>query len=731
MSLYVFHTRLFGHALLALLCLATVPAGATEPLLRIAAARAVADTGVIEYLVDEFRALHPEVSVQVERVGALTALENGRSGAADLVVTHYPPAEMRFMQLGYGVRRIGFMYSQYAVFGPQDDPLELGTASEFGQVLQRLRDAEANMLVPSPRSGTYRKLEELWASAGIDPDWIGYENTGSSATATLLQAADSGAYCFADLGLYLVNREQLGENIHPLYSGDISFRNEISAIPVNAAVVPGVHQQLAERFLDFLVSADGQQAINSFNEHRFGTTLYVPSALEDPNLIASVMQERLDAAHRQRLVVVAIGLVILLLVMVSLALVLRNHRLERRNWYNSCELERLDRDRLVAQQADQAKSRFLAAMSHEIRTPLNAVLGLAEIGKRDSTERRSRTLFAQITESGRHLLGVIDDILDFSKIEAGRFTIESQPFQPLIMIQTVTGLMGRRAEARGLAMKITVDPWLPAWVEGDAQRLQQILLNLLSNAIKFTEAGEVSLSVTREGCLTCFRVSDTGIGMDESMRARLFTPFEQADGSITRKCGGTGLGLAISRSLASLMHGSITVESRPGAGSVFTLALPLPQTRSPAAAEEICVVEPVRRLEGLRVLAAEDVEINRLILEDMLAHAGASVVFAENGSQALECLDEHGVSAFDVVLMDVQMPEMDGYEATRRIAALAPELPVIGLTAHALEEERETGLAAGMVDHVTKPINPVVLVAAIQRHVAPPPDIRQASAFAG
>lgn len=731
MSLYVFHTRLFGHALLALLCLAAVPAGATESRLRIAAARAVADTGVIEYLVDTFRTLHPEVSVQVERVGALTALENGRSGAADLVVTHYPPAEMRFMQLGYGVRRIGFMYSQYAVFGPQDDPLELGTASEFGQVLQRLRDAEADMLVPSPRSGTYRKLEELWASAGIDPDWIGYENTGSSATATLLQAADSGAYCFADLGLYLVNREQLGENIHPLYSGDISFRNEISAIPVNAAVVPGVHQQLAERFLDFLVSADGQQAINSFNEHRFGTTLYVPSALEDPNLIASVMQERLDAAHRQRLVVVAIGLVILLLVMLSLALVLRNHRLERRNWYNSRELERLDRDRLVAQQADQAKSRFLAAMSHEIRTPLNAVLGLAEIGKRDSTERRSRTLFAQITESGRHLLGVIDDILDFSKIEAGRFTIESQPFQPLIMIQTVTGLMGRRAEARGLAMKITVDPWLPAWVEGDAQRLQQILLNLLSNAIKFTEAGKVSLSVTREGCLTYFRVADTGIGMDESMRARLFTPFEQADGSITRKCGGTGLGLAISRSLASLMHGSITVESRPGAGSVFTLALPLPQTRSPAAAEEICVVEPERWLEGLRVLAAEDVEINRLILEDMLVHAGASVVFAENGSQALECLHEHGVSAFDVVLMDVQMPEMDGYEATRRIAALAPELPVIGLTAHALEEERETGLAAGMVDHVTKPINPAVLVAAIQRHVAPPPDIRQASASAG
>lgn len=279
-------------------------------------------------------------------------------------------------------------------------------------------------------------------------------------------------------------------------------------------------------------------------------------------------------------------------------------------------------------------------------------------------------------------------------------------------------------------MKVTVDPLLPAWVEGDALRVQQILLNLLANAVKFTDAGEVSLSVAREGKLTLFRVSDTGIGMAESVIARLFRPFEQADSSTTRKCGGTGLGLAISKSLATMMNGSIEVESRPGAGSVFTLALPLPEARAPAIREETPAVVPGHPLEGLRILAAEDVEINRLVLEDILVHAGASVVFAGNGCQVLERLDEYGAAAFDAVLMDVQMPEMDGYEATRRLAVQAPGLPVIGLTAHALEEERDNALAAGMVEHVTKPINPAVLAAAIRRHVERPPAPRRVTVSA-
>jgi CheY-like chemotaxis protein len=224
--------------------------------------------------------------------------------------------------------------------------------------------------------------------------------------------------------------------------------------------------------------------------------------------------------------------------------------------------------------------------------------------------------------------------------------------------------------------------------------------------------------VAREGDDIFFKVIDTGIGMSQEQIARLFNPFEQADSSTTRKYGGTGLGLAISRSLAKMMGGEIAVESAPGAGSAFTLRLPLPAVApgNEAYTDKTAATGP--RLTQLRVLAAEDVEVNQIILEDMLVHEGAHVVFADNGQQALERLGEAGVTAFDVVLMDVQMPVMDGHEATRRIRKMAPELPVIGLTAHALAEERRKCLAVGMVDQVTKPIDIDTLVNIIRKHVS-------------
>jgi CheY-like chemotaxis protein len=256
---------------------------------------------------------------------------------------------------------------------------------------------------------------------------------------------------------------------------------------------------------------------------------------------------------------------------------------------------------------------------------------------------------------------------------------------------------------------------LPDWVAGDRLRLEQVLLNLLGNAVKFTAHGEVSLNVRREGEDTLFRVADSGIGMTPEQVSRLFSAFEQADSSTTRQFGGSGLGLAISRNLAHLMGGDIGVTSEMGNGSVFTLQLPLP-TATPQKKAEIAVASGPR-LAGLRVLAAEDVELNRLVLEDFLEHEGAVVVFAENGEQVLARLNEHGVAAFDVVLMDVQMPVMDGHEATRRLRAIAPNLPVIGLTAHALAEERDKCLASGMVEHVGKPIEPDELIGAILRQV--------------
>lgn len=371
-----------------------------------------------------------------------------------------------------------------------------------------------------------------------------------------------------------------------------------------------------------------------------------------------------------------------------------------------------------AETAARTKSDFLANMSHEIRTPLNAVLGLAQIGLRDSAGRKSGKTFQRISDAGEHLLALINDILDISRLDAGRLKIENHPFALASTLDNVISLVAARAESKGLHLIARTAPDLPAWVAGDALRLSQILANLLSNAIKFTASGEVCLFVAREDEEIYFRVVDSGIGMNEEQMARLFTPFEQADTSTTRKYGGSGLGLAISRNLANLMGGDIQVESSLGAGSSFTLQLHLPAVSAPENPAGI-PSSKAPRLTGYSILAADDVEINRLILEDLLTHEGAHVVFAEDGQQAIERLEEAGVGAFDVVLMDIQMPVMDGFAATQCIREMAPTLPVIGLTAHALAEERKKCLAAGMLEHVTKPIDINLLVNAILRHAQP------------
>jgi PAS domain S-box-containing protein len=379
-----------------------------------------------------------------------------------------------------------------------------------------------------------------------------------------------------------------------------------------------------------------------------------------------------------------------------------------------------------AQDATLAKGRFLANMSHEIRTPLNAILGLAKIGKRPGAAESTIKLLDRIGEAGEHLLGLVNDILDTSKIEAGKLSVECKPFQLRSKVDGVVRFFTGRAETKRLDLRIDIASSVPEWVEGDAMRLAQILANLLANALKFTPSGSVVLAIRNAGSEIEFEVSDTGIGMSEEQIARLFQRFEQADSSTTRNYGGTGLGLSICRDLAALMGGSIEVISRLGAGSHFTLRLPMARARAPSAAEDAegpAIKASGGRLEGVSVLAADDVEMNRLVLEDLLISEGARVVFAGNGQIALDLLREAGADRFNVVLMDVQMPLMDGLEATRRMVAIAPQLPIIGLTAHTLEEEHAKCIDAGMRDVVTKPVDTTALVQAIRRQIAalPPP----------
>jgi PAS domain S-box-containing protein len=392
---------------------------------------------------------------------------------------------------------------------------------------------------------------------------------------------------------------------------------------------------------------------------------------------------------------------------------------------HSLEADR-ERARMNALALANAKSEFLANMSHEIRTPLNGLLGLAQIGLRDADDARTVDTFAAILSSGRLLLGIVNDVLDFSKIEVGKLRVEQRPVSPRALAEEAVALLRDRASEKHIALELAFDPALPDRCLGDALRTQQVLVNLLSNAVKFTETGGVvvwvGMAAGAAGATDAqmvYRVTDSGIGIETSHLKHLFDAFQQADTSTTRRFGGTGLGLAISRRLAELMGGDVQVRSEPGEGSVFELRLPF--VAAPAGTPEL-TPEPVwgdtpRRLAGVRVLVAEDNEVNQIVLERALEIEGAETTVVGDGRQAVNRVLADGREAYDVVLMDIQMPEMDGYEATRRILEFAPDLPVIGQTAHAMLDERRECLAGGMVDHIAKPIDFRLLVDMIVRHI--------------
>ena len=477
-----------------------------------------------------------------------------------------------------------------------------------------------------------------------------------------------------------------------------------------------------------------------------------------------------------------------------------------------------------AERLASLRREFLANMSHEIRTPLNAVLGLAQIGERENAGRKSQMVFNRILDAGQGLMGIIDDILDFSKIDSGKMTVESIPMEIGHVIDASVQLVAIRAHAKGIRLSVEESPDLPARCLGDPKRLQQVLLNLLTNAIKFTpEGGAITVTATIESRALVFRVIDTGIGISADHLERLFQPFEQADGSTTRRYGGTGLGLTISRNLVTMMGGTISVISREAEGSTFVVRLPAEEaeaappppagmvavagltehetetTRSilkscqivppggpvpegvalllmdqsqlddPAIRETIdqrvplglrvvvvvppnsiglpqafwgkvavierpfrvrhviaawlgaldssTMIKPLERLQGITILAAEDNEINRLVLEDTLTGEGAKVLCFANGRLAVDHLKLADISAIDAVVTDIQMPDMDGYDVARAIGQIKPGLPVIGLTAHAMAEEQQRCLDAGMVEHLVKPVDRDRLVSVILRHV--------------
>ncbi len=397
----------------------------------------------------------------------------------------------------------------------------------------------------------------------------------------------------------------------------------------------------------------------------------------------------------------------------------------------------LKQAREAAEQATRVKSEFLSNMSHEIRTPLNAMLGLAQLLEGEALSAEQRHLVQGLRTAGRSLLGLVNDILDLSKLESGRLRLEVRTYAPAAVLAQVTSLLGQQARAKGLDFRLEMPAGLSPWLRGDPLRLEQILVNLVGNAVKFTEHGGVLIRVSQQEVDTRtvrlrLEVRDTGIGISPEDLAILGTPFTQADGSITRRFGGTGLGLAISKQLVKRMGGRVGVDSTLGVGSTFWFELPCERSSAndPPPQEAAPAERPAGPcLSGVHCLVVDDSPLNREVVERALRREGGRATLVADGQQALDCLRAHA-QEIDAVLMDLQMPVMDGLTATRAIrqALGLTALPVIAFSANVLAEQRQRAQEAGVSDFLAKPVDLDDLVAVLRRWTHPPPAVAPGAA---